>query len=251
MKLQTFVFVHDQKIILDYDTNNKFSEIENLKYVFLGNRPIDKLKGRSDIIVARDFDDNIEEHNSRFLAFSGWYLLWKNNLITADFVNLFEYDINLEDNFNQALDSALTEETTVVGYIPYQLHYIWIWEPQEIYLPLFNAMHKRHGINGADFVNSQPKSSMCSMTSNHTFNKKTFDEYMKWMEPMIPDLQNEFYAGHHTERSIMLYYLMFAREGAFILKDVLHHFQLDTHATQQMGEDKFNSNYENLIKNKK
>ena len=249
MKIQTFIFVHDQNIVLDFEANQKFSNVENLKYVFLGSRDIDKIKDRKDIIIARELEGNIEEHNIRFLSFSGWYILWKHNLITADYVNLFEYDINLSEKFNSSVNNVINDGAKVIGYINYDLMYHWIWNPVEIYMPLFVSMLKRHNINGADFINSQPKGQICSMTSNHTFERETFKKYMTWMEPMIEDLQNEYYAGHHTERSIMIWYLMFIKESVYIISDVLEHFQLDTHKTQGFGEDKFTNNYDNLIKN--
>ena len=53
MKIQTFIFVHDQNIILDFKKNNKFKSLENLKYVFLGSRDTDKIKNMEDITLKR------------------------------------------------------------------------------------------------------------------------------------------------------------------------------------------------------
>jgi hypothetical protein len=60
MRIDTFIFVHNQQIILDYDRIGKFSGIGEFKYVFLGKRPVDLISDRNDIIFASDFDDNIE-----------------------------------------------------------------------------------------------------------------------------------------------------------------------------------------------
>jgi hypothetical protein len=90
MKTQTFIFIHDQNIILDFEKNNKFKELENLTYIFLGNRDIDKIKDMSNVIVCRNLPINIEEY-PYLTSFSGWYAIWKNKLYDADYLNLFEY----------------------------------------------------------------------------------------------------------------------------------------------------------------
>ena len=109
MTNQTFIFVHDQNIILDFERVGKFKDIDNLKYVFVSNNPSDKIKDMENVIIAKDYDDNIEKYNRTLIAYTGWYLIWKNKLATADYINLFEYDIILSPNFQKELKEIINE----------------------------------------------------------------------------------------------------------------------------------------------
>ncbi len=57
MKAQTFIFVHEQQIVLDYIEAGKFDQLPDVQYVFLGQRPVDLLDqfvGEKKVIVARN-----------------------------------------------------------------------------------------------------------------------------------------------------------------------------------------------------
>ena len=43
-EFETYIFVHDQNIIIDFENIKKFDVLPNLKYVFLGSGSVDKLK---------------------------------------------------------------------------------------------------------------------------------------------------------------------------------------------------------------
>jgi len=75
---ETFIFVHDQDIIIEFEKNNKFSSITNYKYVFLGFGDISLLSGTDIIIYAKDLPYNLELY-PKMCAYSGWYVLYKNN----------------------------------------------------------------------------------------------------------------------------------------------------------------------------
>ena len=92
--ISTFIFVHKQEIILEYKKINKFEYLPNLKFVLVGKNEFNLVENMDDVIICQKYDNNIEDY-PKFTSFTGWYLLWKNNLIDTDYVNLFEYDINL------------------------------------------------------------------------------------------------------------------------------------------------------------
>jgi hypothetical protein len=50
---ETFIFVHDQNLILDFETKSKFSNLYKYTYVFLGNRPTDKLGDVKNLFIAQ------------------------------------------------------------------------------------------------------------------------------------------------------------------------------------------------------
>jgi hypothetical protein len=85
------------------------------------------------------------------------------------------------------------------------------------------------------------------MTSNHTFSKKSFEQYMEWIEPMIDDIKKSDLSGHIIERSISTFYLLNKLKNIVILPNVLHHFQFDSHKTQGISEQKIIDNYEKLL----
>ena len=85
------------------------------------------------------------------------------------------------------------------------------------------------------------------MTSNHSFSKKTFEEYMDWMEPMIDDIKLSNLSGHQVERSISVFYLLKNLKNVKIIPNILHHFQFDSHKTQGISDDKLINNYSKLL----
>lgn len=48
----TFIFVHDQELIVEFENSNKFKDLYNYTYVFLGNRPTDKINDLTNLIIA-------------------------------------------------------------------------------------------------------------------------------------------------------------------------------------------------------
>ena len=84
--ISTFVFVHKQDIILEYKKLNKFNILPNKKYVLVGKNPFNLVENMDDVIVCQKFKGNIEDY-PRFTSYTGWYILWKYNLIETDFVN--------------------------------------------------------------------------------------------------------------------------------------------------------------------
>jgi hypothetical protein len=246
MKIQTFIFVHDQNIILDFKKNNKFKSLENLKYVFLGSRDTDKVKNMEDVIICRELEHNIEDYPN-LTSFSGWYALWKNKLYEPGYLNLFEYDINLSEDFFKKLKSNVLKNVNVVGYIPFTpFEYNYLghkpWSEE-----LVTSIEKNYKINSIQYLNTLDRNTVCSMTSNHTLKSEIFEDYINWVNPMIDDIKVSYYSGHQIERSISLYYLLNKIERVEIIVDVLHHFQFDSHKTQEIDQNKFINQYKNLL----
>lgn len=243
-KIHTFIFVHDQKIILDYTNNKKFNELGDVTYVFVGTKDSSQIEKMNNVIICNKLKYNIEDY-PKLTSFTGWYALWKNNLYqNYEYLNLFEYDINLSQNFLENLNSNLNCD--VIGYIPYSVHATNFLKVPKWSTELINSVSKNYKINSSAFIDSLPKEKMCSVTSNHTFSLKSFEGYMKWMEPMIDDIKNSTLSGHQVERSISLFYLI-KNLNYKLLPNTLTHFQLDSHKTQWLNVDKFNSNYNKLL----
>jgi hypothetical protein len=243
--METFIFVHDENIILDYINANKFSKMKNLKYVFVGNNEIEKIKNLDNVIICRDLPYNLENY-PKLTSFTGWYALWKNNLIKSNSINLFEYDVNINDDIEDHINFNLSLGYNVIGYVP-----ILISEPnfigQDHWIShLRSSLEKKYNVNLNNRMYSFPHNKVITVTSNHSFNVNTFNEYMEWIEPMIDDVKLSNFSGHEVERSISIFYLLKNINYVF-LPDLLYHFQFDSHDTQGIGKDKFESEYKNLL----
>ena len=115
--METFIFVHDENIILDYINAKKFSNIKNLKYVFVGNNDVDKIKNLNNVIICKNLPHNLENY-PKLTSFTGWYALWKNNLIKSNSINLFEYDVNINDDIEDHINFNFSLGYNVIGYVP-------------------------------------------------------------------------------------------------------------------------------------
>jgi hypothetical protein len=230
MKVQTFIFVHDQNIILDCIATNKFLNLENLKFVFVGSGDIDKVVDLPNVFIARHYEDNREDY-PKLTSYTGWYFIWKNKLYDADYINLFEYDIDITEDFSDRLNEQLIPTTKVVGYIPYSVHNWGLFKTDVWIDALEKSLFDKYNIQLIPFINSLSGEKICSMTSNHTFEKHTFEQYMKWVEPMIDDIKNHERAGHQVERSIPLFYLLNEINEVVIIPNIMHHYQKGSHGT--------------------
>ena len=248
---ETFICVHDQNIILEYEKNNKFGMLKNYRYIFLGNRDTSLIESNNKVIIAKKYDNNLEEYPF-FTAFTGWYLLWKNNLITTKYVTLLEYDTMLHPNFEQSISKFIYNEADMIGYVPVSVsnyHYInnkdWVSE-------IFESISKVYKQNIERqlrlFIEKNPNL-MWSSTSNVTFKDCIFNEFMSWFEPLIEDLKNSKTSGHAFERAVSFFY--FTKNKKMMLTNgLLQHIQMDSHKTQGHSVDYENNMFKltnNLI----
>jgi len=72
VSLSSFMFCHDQEIILKYKDSDKFKNIKNLTYVFVSNNECDKIEKLDNVIIAKNYNINLENYPN-FTAFTGWY----------------------------------------------------------------------------------------------------------------------------------------------------------------------------------
>lgn len=230
---QTFIFVHDQDLILDFENKNKFANLYNYTYVFLGDRSTDKISHIKNVLIARNYEDNMEDY-PLFTSYTGWYFLWKNKLITKNYVNLYEYDVVLNKNFDQIHTKFYSENIDMIGYVPFPMNnYHFVTNPDwnEHIIPLIKEKNKVDiSLYFKKIVERSPNA-VWSSTSNTTFKTSIFDEYMKWFSPMAEKLKHTKTCGHAHERSIT-YFAHLANKKMIITNGILQHLQLDSHKTQ-------------------
>ncbi len=230
---ETFIFCHDQDIILDYESNGKFNHLTKYKYIFLGNRDTNKVENNDKVIIAKNLSYNIEEYPN-INSFTGWYALWKNNLITTPYVNLFEYDIVLNKQFDQIVSKFIYDKNKLLGYIPTQCSNYHFIDNKQWVEELFNSIKKVYRIDLERTIRQQMNKSpnmLWSSTSNTTMDVSFFKEYMTWFEPLFNEIKHSLTAGHAHERSITFFGLL-KKEHVVILNNILKHYQLNSHGTQ-------------------
>jgi hypothetical protein len=237
-QIDTYVFVHDQSIIIDYEKNNKFSGLSNYKYVFLGSADTSLLKKYDNIIIARDLEYNLEDY-PKFTAFSGWYALLKNNLLNKNNdIMLLEYDVHLIENFEKNVLSSFKERPKMIGFVPFEMtNYHFINNPNWV-STVSSAIKKTYNVDVLDKIKNyidnsvkNKKNPKWMSTNNIMFEYETFIKYMKWFEPLIEDVKNDINCGHAQERCLTFYAMLNNVKFDFI-EGVLKHEQLDSHKTQ-------------------
>ena len=236
--IDTYIFIHDQDIVIRFEEAKKFKQLGEYTYVFLGSGEIDKLKGMSNLIVARDLPENLEEY-PKFTAFSGWYALWKNNLVdTTKSILLLEYDVHLSDNFIYNLNKFADEKTPMIGMVPFPMsNYHFVMNPNWV-TTINNAIKQVYRIDVVESIKRQiglmaqlKKETYWMSTNNIMMDNNTFNKYMKWFEPLIDYVKDDINCGHAQERCLTFYALVKKIKYTFA-PNLLKHEQLDSHHTQ-------------------
>jgi hypothetical protein len=248
IKISTYIFIHDENILLEFKEKNKFNEFDNLKYVFLGKKPCDKLSNMDDVIIARNLPNNIEEY-PRLTSFTGWYALWKNNLIDTEYVNLFEYDISPIKNFVKIQEVYLNKNFDFIGYFPMPLVEPCYVKDRRWVEEIIKSIKNVYKIDIDDLINTlikTKKESFWTSTSNSTFKKDVFEQYMIWFDNLLNDLKNSPYPGHAHERSISFYYFT-NKINHVVTNGYMDHLQLNSHGTSPLPPNRFDTLYNKLF----
>lgn len=224
--LSTFVFVHDQEIILEQITSQALKNLEPFTYVFIGLKETDKIEKLDNVIIAKHLEYNLEQYNTNFLSFTGWYTLWKNGLLKTDYFNLFEYDVTIASNFYEIVQPAIETGYDFNGYIPRSVN-LESYTDDRFAGKLIESIKKHYNIDIVNIVKANPETNWSS-TSNSTFQVNAFNSFMLWFEKLIDDLKEDRMAGHYHERAISYFHILFNQKINFTTEILEHHF-LNSH----------------------
>lgn len=242
--LETFIFVHDQEIVLDFLNKKKFSDLENFKWVFLGNRPTDKISDLNNLIIAKDLPINIENY-PKFTSLTGWYALYKNGYLNSEYVNLFEYDIKYVPEFIDINKEMLKRDFEFVGYFPMSIQDVVYIKQSQYSKELTDAVKKHSGFDIIEMINNLPKQSLWSSSSNSTWKVSVLKEYIDWFIQFIDDIKDSMYCGHMHERSLSFYYFM-KNLKVQLTKGLMIHVQLNSHGTSPLPPERAKQMYDLL-----
>jgi len=144
-KIQTFITVHDQNIIIDFEDIGKFNSFPNLKYILVGNGAYNLVENKTNVLISRNFE-NIEDYPN-LCSYTAWYTLWKNNLIDADYVNLFEYDINLLTDCDTIIETIKQSKSKHIGYFPLSINNRCYVEANQYVKYIIPAIQKHYNVD--------------------------------------------------------------------------------------------------------
>ena len=230
---ETFIIVHDQNIILKFEEERKFNNIEIYKYLFVGSGPIDKINFLPNVIICRNLEFNLEQYPN-INAFTAWYALWKNNLITKKYINLLEYDTVISEKYFKVLSKMSENGYDILRFMPMSAQNYHFIDNPDWNKELFQSISKTYRIDLyqqiKNMIGNNPNL-VWSTTSNSSFRTAIFNRYMEWFTPLLPEILKSKYAGHAHERSIT-YFSYMNKKNIIITQDLLKHYQLDSHKTQ-------------------
>jgi len=114
-----------KNIVITFIAHSNESIERNLKHldnevcycIVVGNNEINEnLVNHPKILIARDYDNNIE-HENKLLTFTAWYLIVKNNLfVNAEYICVLEYDVTIENNFIHQITLECQSENPVYSF---------------------------------------------------------------------------------------------------------------------------------------
>lgn len=242
--IETFIFIHDQDILLDFIGKNKFTDIHNLKWVFLGHKPVDKIQTLSNLIIARELPINIEQY-PKLTSFTGWYALYKNDLLKSKYVNLFEYDIKYIPEFVDINKEMLSKDFDFIGYFPMSILDIVYIKELKYSRELIDSVKNKTNFDIIDLINNLPQNTKWSSSSNSTWRVDSLIKYLEWIMQFIDDIKESNFSGHIHERSISFFYFM-ENLNVKLTQGLMFHAQLNSHGTSPLPPERAKQMY-NLL----
>lgn len=226
-EIELFVMVHDQDLLLECESDGRFEPIARRRYVFLGPRPVDKLTGRTDVIVARDLADNMEEH-ANLLSFTGWYAVARNHLATGRYISLLEYDVALAPNFIEETLAALGEQDDLVGYVSFPLSHPMYLHATPWLIPTLAEVYEIDAVRLIDEHLASGGLDRWTATTNASMSAATLAAVVDWIVPLTVVYRHDPIGAHVHERLLKIFGLLNDQPGRY-LPSLLTHAQKRSH----------------------
>jgi hypothetical protein len=225
--IETFVMVHDQGLVLECEREGRFAGLPSYRYLFLGAGDVSRLEGARNVIVARELEDNIEQH-PEMLAFTGWYAVARNRLAEAERVTLLEYDVQVSAGFVDATLACFERGKRLVGYVGFPLSHPMYLFATPCLLP---ALRQAHGLDAWELVQdhlASGGSDVWPATTNASLSSSDLADFVEWFLPVSRLLRDEPMAAHVHERALPLYCMVCGLEYV-VVEGALHHDQKRSH----------------------
>jgi len=231
MRLNYFIVCHDQNIINKQIKNNQFIKLNNYKYLFVGNKNIDKLNNQ---VVCRDLEHNIENYNS-LCSFTAWYAVSKNNISDSKKICFIEYDTNI---ISEPVLNDLEENEINCYSITLFDHYVFYKSTPWLEI----ALKKIYNINLHDFVKHySDRYKFWPTTTNIALTKDILDKFVDWFLPMTEIFKHDSLGAYVHERAFFIF---------CILHNIKMRYSANTFDHQQASSHKINDFYGSFLSNK-
>lgn len=241
MKIQTFVVVHDQDIILQSLKYKKYEQIDNLNFLFVGSKDVSKIQDRSDVIISKNLEYNVEKYKD-FGPFSAWYSIFKNHLYDhdTDYIITLEYDCLLNDLFYEQLKNFLKydKECKIIGFIPYAVSNPLFLGQNQFTTGLISGLEEKYSLKVSDILYNIDPQKNIALNSNTVFGVKVFEAFMNWVMPLFEYVMELPLCGHFIERSLPVFYLIKNIDFEIMLNAV-QNLALDSTGNQPIQKEKF------------
>lgn len=238
--LSVIVTIHDQSLLLEYEAQKKFELLSNcVTYMFVGKGDVDKVDKKSNVIIARDLHDNIEDY--KFLIdFTSWYACVRNSIELREYVSLIQYDVNLSLDFQEkTLGLLKNSPESVLGYAPVEMKNRNFIRDTLGYPPLLKSCKAVYGIDIGQLLRVNIKyadDKLWPATNNVAMHRDTLKDFVRWFTPIAMHIGNHKLVGHSFERAIKLFCILTGRQNIYD-PNLLKHFQLNSHGTQNFTKD--------------
>ncbi len=229
--LETFVVVHEQERLLAAEAEGRYRHLPEPRFLFVGDRPAERLTGREDVVVARDLPYNLE-HRPNLLAFTAWFAVARNGLGRAPNVAMLEYDIDVGPDFVATTHRALEESSgALVGYEPMPFS-----DPRYsgVDVPVASSLRRAYGIELDAFVTDRLQATgqdLWTATSNLSLSRRTLEAFVDWYLPIAETFGDDPLGAHVHERCIPVFGHVTERETVYV-PDVLSHRQERSHGIE-------------------
>lgn len=229
--IDTFILVHDQELILTLEKNNVFRNLKSYRYVFLGMRPVDKLKDLMEkIVLARELPNNIEDKKCLYDYTGCWAIANNPSLAKSEFVNIIHYDCLIFKDFLKKVKKALKQNRN--SFISYQPHPLTckyfindffakglIEATREVYgLDIFRFVYEL--ITKGDKFWQGGGSYACSY--------ENLKKYTDWVDPLLPYIEKDKMAAHNIERTVKFFCAQNKLKEVFI-PEIMEHIYNASH----------------------
>jgi hypothetical protein len=198
--LITFVMCHDQDIIFNNIYQKKYTG--NIKFLFLGDREIDKIKHFSNVIICRNLEFNIEVYKN-CLQYCAWYAVLRNNLIgDYNYVRFIDYDIDIIKH-----DINITSD--IKGTISYDWNFYFYegFGDNEKFKNNIIDITKKTIFELVEEHKSKYNQTNWFSSIDTIMKKQCYFNFMNWFTNIYEAKKLEYYFGMHFERYLTIYCL--------------------------------------------
>jgi len=206
LSVETYVTIHDQDLVLECISSGQFKDLDPT-YLFVGNRPVDRIPSDVKIVICRDYSPNYE-HFPNLYDFTGWYVLVKHNLIKAPYVTLIQYDhVVLDPNALDVVESLCNQDPGVIAFVTAWFDPTnWLLQVSN-FSQMFQEASLACGVDMHSLVQNKPFSTWPT-TQGTAWRTECFEDFIKFVEPSFGILGAEPFGGHAAERLLQVYCLL-------------------------------------------